>query len=30
MESARSAISEMFSDARNIQAAEEAYREMVL
>jgi pyruvate ferredoxin oxidoreductase gamma subunit len=30
MESARSAISEMFSDTRNIQAAEEAYREMVL
>lgn len=29
MESARSAIAEMFSDARNIQAAEEAYREMV-
>src|SRR5271157_2415544 len=30
MESARSAISEMFTDTRNIQAAEEAYREMVL
>ena len=30
MESAKSAISEMFTDARNIQAAEEAYREMVL
>jgi pyruvate ferredoxin oxidoreductase gamma subunit len=30
MESARSAIAEMFSDARNIQAAEEAYQEMVL
>ncbi|HVP94899.1 MAG TPA: 2-oxoacid:acceptor oxidoreductase family protein [Methanoregulaceae archaeon] len=30
MESARSAISEMFTDVRNIQAAEEAYREVVL
>jgi pyruvate ferredoxin oxidoreductase gamma subunit len=30
MESAKSAISEMFTDIRNIQAAEEAYREMVL
>ena len=30
MESGRSAISEMFADTRNIQAAEEAYTEMVV
>ena len=30
MKSARSAISEMFSDTRNIQAAEEAYTEVVV